>query len=53
MTDIRRSVLWGIFLVSLVMLWDAWNKHQGHASMFSPAPAVTAPAALKVALPVR
>ena len=45
MTDIRRSILWGIFLVSLVMLWDAWSKHQGHGSMFSPAPAVTAPAA--------
>ena len=45
MTDIRRSILWGVFLVSLVMLWDAWNKHQGHGSMFSPAPAVTAPAA--------
>jgi len=44
MTDIRRSILWGVFLVSLVMLWDAWNKHQGHASMFSPATAVTAAA---------
>jgi YidC/Oxa1 family membrane protein insertase len=40
MTDIRRSLLWGIFLVSLVMLWDAWNKHQGMPSMFGSAPQV-------------
>jgi len=43
MTDLRRALLWGIFSVSLVMLWDGWNRHNGQPSMF--APAVTAPAA--------
>jgi YidC/Oxa1 family membrane protein insertase len=39
MTDIRRTVLWVVFTMSLVLLWDGWQKHQGHPSMFSPAPA--------------
>ena len=34
MTDIRRALLWGVFSISLVMLWDAWNKHNGRPSMF-------------------
>ena len=37
MTDIRRTVLWVVFTMSLVLLWDAWQKHNGHPSMFSPA----------------
>jgi YidC/Oxa1 family membrane protein insertase len=46
MTDTRRALLWGIFLVSLVMLWDGWNRHQGLPSMFGPQPpAATHPAA--------
>jgi YidC/Oxa1 family membrane protein insertase len=36
MTDIRRMILWGVFLVSLLMLWDAWNRHNGQPSMFAP-----------------
>lgn len=45
MTDTRRAVLWGVFSVSLVMLWDGWSKHNGQPSMFAPPPpAVTAPA---------
>ncbi|MDH3460322.1 MAG: membrane protein insertase YidC [Burkholderiaceae bacterium] len=43
MTDIRRTLLWAVFLMSLVLLWDAWNKHQGKPSMFAP-PAVVQPA---------
>ena len=37
MNDIRRTILWVVFSMSLVMLWDAWNRHQGHPSMFAPA----------------
>ena len=44
MTDIRRTLLWVVFLMSLALLWDAWNKSNGHPSMFSPA-AATRPAA--------
>ncbi|MEK8051857.1 membrane protein insertase YidC [Ideonella sp. DXS22W] len=36
MPDIRRNILWGVFLVSLFLLWDAWNKHNGQPSFFAP-----------------
>ncbi len=46
MTDIRRTLLWVVFTMSLVLLWDAWNKHTGQPSIFGGGrPAVTAPAA--------
>jgi YidC/Oxa1 family membrane protein insertase len=47
MTDIRRTLLWVVFTMSLVLLWDAWNKHTGQPSIFGgPArPAATAPGA--------
>ncbi len=45
MNDIRRTILWVVFSVSLVLLWDAWNKHNGLPSMFTPAPARTVAAA--------
>ncbi|CAB3803411.1 membrane protein insertase YidC [Pararobbsia alpina] len=38
--DIKRSVLWVIFVVSLVMLFDNWQRHTGHPSMFFPSPTV-------------
>ncbi len=34
MNDMRRTILWVVFSVSLVLLWDAWNKQNGHPSMF-------------------
>jgi YidC/Oxa1 family membrane protein insertase len=46
MTDIRRTLLWVVFTMSLVLLWDAWNKHSGQPSIFGPAgarPAASAP----------
>ncbi len=42
MTDMRRTLLWVIFTMSLVLLWDAWQKHNGQPSMFSLSPAKTA-----------
>ena len=36
MNDIRRTMLWVVFSMSLIFLWDAWQKHNGHPSMFSP-----------------
>jgi len=42
--DIQRTILWVIFGMSLLFLWDSWQRHQGRASMLSP-PAVTAPTA--------
>ena len=44
MTDMRRTLLWVVFTMSLVLLWDAWNKHTGQPSLFggSPRPAATA-----------
>lgn len=34
MTDIRRTILWVVFTMSLVMLWDGWQRHNGQPSMF-------------------
>ena len=36
MTEMRRTLLWVVFSMSLVLLWDAWNKHNGQPSMFGP-----------------
>jgi YidC/Oxa1 family membrane protein insertase len=44
MTDIRRTVLWVVFTASLFLLWDGWQRHNGHPSMFSPAPRTAAQA---------
>ena len=46
MTDIRRTILWVVFSASLFLIWDAWNKHNGHPSFFAPTsrPAVAAAA---------
>src|SRR6185369_14580299 len=44
MTDMRRTLLWVVFSMSLVLLWDAWSRHNGQPSLFGPQP-VTAPVA--------
>ena len=36
MNDIRRTILWVIFAVSLVMLWDQWQVYNGHKPTFFP-----------------
>ena len=44
MTDMRRTLLWVVFSMSLFLIWDAWNKHNGQPSFFSPTPAKVAAA---------
>lgn len=34
--DIKRTVLWVIFSMSLLLLWDNWMRHNGKSSMFFP-----------------
>lgn len=54
MTDMRRTLLWVVFSMSLVLIWDAWNKHNGEPSLFGPAPVArqaSAPAATPPAAP--
>jgi len=41
MNDLRRTLLWSVFAVSLLMLWDGWLRHTGQPSLFAPAPAVS------------
>ncbi len=52
MTDIRRTLLWVVFTMSLVLLWDAWQKHTGQASIFGgtsrPAASAAPPASATV-----
>ncbi|MDO8176755.1 MAG: membrane protein insertase YidC [Undibacterium sp.] len=40
--DIKRTVLWVVFSMSLLILWDNWMRHTGKQSMFFP---TSAPAA--------
>jgi len=51
MTDMRRTLLWVVFTMSLVLLWDAWNKHTGQPSFFGGAPRPAATAGLDPAAP--
>jgi YidC/Oxa1 family membrane protein insertase len=39
--DIRRTILWMIFSLSLLLLWNNWQVHNGKPSLFSPAPVAT------------
>lgn len=41
--DIKRSILWVIFTLSLVMLYDNWQRAHGQASLFA-SPVQTQPA---------
>jgi len=34
--DIKRTILWVIFSMALVLLYDNWQRANGHASMFFP-----------------
>jgi len=47
--DIKRTILWVIFSMALVLLYDNWQRANGHASMFFPSAtqqqAASAPAA--------
>ncbi|MBW8831662.1 MAG: membrane protein insertase YidC [Burkholderiales bacterium] len=38
MTDMRRTLLWGVFLVSLFLLFEAWNTQNGRPSLLRPPP---------------
>ena len=42
MNDIRRTLLWVAFTMSLLMLWDRWHVFNGEPSMFAPHPAQVA-----------
>jgi YidC/Oxa1 family membrane protein insertase len=44
MNDMRRTLLWVVFTMSLVLLWDAWNKHNGQPTLFG-APIATSASA--------
>ncbi|MGE0313916.1 MAG: membrane protein insertase YidC [Lautropia sp.] len=48
----QRTILWVIFVMSLLFLWDAWQKHNGQPTLFggastqkqaAPAPGTAAP----------
>jgi YidC/Oxa1 family membrane protein insertase len=34
--DIRRTILWVVFSLSLLILWDNWMRYNGKPSMFFP-----------------
>lgn len=50
--DIRRTVLWVVFSLSLLILWDNWMRYNGKQSMFFPTATQTAkPATTGAAAP--
>ncbi|MGS0741668.1 membrane protein insertase YidC [Glaciimonas sp. GG7] len=49
--DIKRTILWVVFSLSLLFLWDNWQRHNGNASMFFPSATPTVPAAVAGAAP--
>ena len=44
MNDIRRTVLWVVFVFSLLMLWDGWQLQHGRAGVLRRPPATQAAA---------
>ncbi|GAC1405982.1 MAG: membrane protein insertase YidC [Burkholderiaceae bacterium] len=40
--DIKRTVLWVVFSLSLLLLWDNWMRASGRPSMFFPNPSLVA-----------
>jgi YidC/Oxa1 family membrane protein insertase len=49
--DIRRTVLWVVFSLSLLILWDNWMRYNGKQSMFFPTATQTAKPATTGAVP--
>ncbi len=49
--DTQRTILWLVFGMSLVMLWDRWQAYQGHGSMLRPSISAPAPAPAPTAVP--
>ena len=47
--DTQRTIVWMIFGLSLILLWDRWQVYQGRGSMLRPA--VTTPAATPPSAP--
>jgi YidC/Oxa1 family membrane protein insertase len=45
--DTQRLILWIVFSMSVLFIWDAWQKHTGRQSMFFPTPTATQPGAAK------
>ncbi|HEY5633349.1 MAG TPA: membrane protein insertase YidC, partial [Burkholderiaceae bacterium] len=37
--QLQRTILWIVFSMSLLFLWDSWQRHNGRPSMFGGAPA--------------
>jgi YidC/Oxa1 family membrane protein insertase len=39
--DTQRLILWIVFSMSLLFIWEAWQKHNGRPSTFFPTPMAT------------
>jgi YidC/Oxa1 family membrane protein insertase len=53
MTDMRRTILWVVFTMSLILLWDAWNQHNGKPTLLHPQGASQAAVAGQPASPAK
>jgi len=43
MNDIRRSILWVVFGLCMVLIWDKWQIHNGKQPTFFPRAIAFAP----------
>ncbi|GAA4409052.1 membrane protein insertase YidC [Quisquiliibacterium transsilvanicum] len=43
-SQLQRTILWVVFSMSLLFLWDGWQRYNGKPSMFGEPPAVQADA---------
>ncbi len=43
-SQLQRTILWVVFSMSLLFLWDSWQRHNGNPSMFGEQPAAQAQA---------
>ena len=37
--DIKKTLLWAVFTISAILLFDGWQKHNGQPSLFASTPA--------------
>lgn len=49
--DIKRTVLWVIFSMSLIMLWNGWGQYNGKPSIFAAPPPKVASASASASAP--
>jgi YidC/Oxa1 family membrane protein insertase len=51
--DFKKTILWAVFSLSGLMLYNNWQVHEGKPSLFGGSPATTASAPSKPGAPAK